>query len=612
MVLQRRKEFGSFIRNNWAFVLIGLFCLYTLAFICTKGDSLAFHTNDLLDSTLPYYKVYRDALLEGRLNDGFVSPILGGDEMTERLFHPGISLTSIVYTALPAFAAYVSMYFVRILLGIGGFLLIIRIQYDNEKYCRLRNPAAIIGFLYGILPIWPFNGGIMLYPPLLAAIAFAYKRDKLWTGLLIIPFVLLGVSFALYGIFVFAYLLLFFLIDWLRKKRFNIGLLSCMVCLLIPSLLLSMRLIVGVTSGSTIRTEFESLNYRGFHIITFLKSIINILKTGHYHSGTNQQYFVAPLCLVWMILYNTILIGRKEKFWKIITKPYNCCYLWYVINGIVYAVYTDPTLLSFLQTLFPFIKGFNFSRTLWMNPLALYLCVLHIIISISDYIISDSFDRIKGKLAIPIKTLIRVLPALILLCSFSSILNPNTSLIVAMYTDFARNIDYSLHPENNKRFLTWRQLYSEEMFEEIKADIGYKDEWSVAFGFLPSVLSYNGIRTLDGYDSGYSAEYKQQFTKLIQPYLEHGTQYVEYFIKYGARAYIFSDNLDYEDPMRAVKVSEAELYMDMDVFREMNGVYVFSLTSISNAQDLGLTLLGTYTHPESIYQMRVYKAAEAD
>ena len=218
-MVQRRKRFTGFIRSNWAFILICLFCLYMLLFVCIKGESLYFNANDGLDSTIPYYKVHRDALLSGQLDEDFVSPILGGDSMTVRLFKVAITMI----TFLPPFAAYVALYYVRILLGVAGFLLTAHLLYDKEECLRLRNPAAIIGFVYGILPFWPLAGGIMLYPLLLATLVFAYKKNKLWTGLLVIPFIFLGVSFALYGVFVFAYLFLFTLIDLLRKKRLNLG-----------------------------------------------------------------------------------------------------------------------------------------------------------------------------------------------------------------------------------------------------------------------------------------------------------------------------------------------------------------------------------------------------
>ncbi len=605
-MVQRLRGIGKYVRNNWAFVLIGFFCLYMLLFVCIKGESLYFNANDGLDSTIPYYKVHRDALLSGQLGEDFVSPILGGDSMTVRLFNVAITMITFLYTVFPPFAAYIALYFVRILLGVSGFLLMARLLYDKEECLRLRNPAAIIGFMYGILPFWPLAGGIMLYPLLLATLVFAYKKNKLWTGLLVIPFIFLGVSFALFGAFVFAYLFLFTLIDLLRKKRLNLGLLSCVICLIVPSLLLSMSMIVNVTSGSTIRSGFTAVILSDFDLFEFLKSIFKILKTGQYHCGTNQQFFAAPLCLIWFILYNAALIIRKNSFRTIIEKPFNCCFLWFVLNGILYGVYYDPTLQNLVFSLFPFLRGFVFARFLWLNPLALYLCIFYIVKTLVDLTYTEAFARFKGKLAKPIQTAVRVLPALLMLCVFSSVLNPTITNAV-LYSDIARNIDYALHPEKNKRYVTWGQLYSEDLFDEIKSSIGYNDEWSVAYGFLPSVLTYNDIRTLDGYDSGYSAEYREQFAKLIRPYLEAGTQYVDYFNNYGIRAYLFSDDIGFMPEHLTTKES-APLYMDGDVFREMGGVYVCSVVEITNSDELGLTLLGTWTHPESLYHMSVYKA----
>ena len=78
------------------------------------------------------------------------------------------------------------------------------------------------------------------------------------------------------------------------------------------------------------------------------------------------------------------------------------------------------------------------------------------------------------------------------------------------------------------------------MFEEIKEEIEYDGEWSVAYGMHPAVLQYNGIATLDGYLGFYEQEYKEAFRKVIAPALESNEWSRAYFDDWGARAYVFS------------------------------------------------------------------------
>jgi hypothetical protein len=46
--------------------------------------------------------------------------------------------------------------------------------------------------------------------------------------------------------------------------------------------------------------------------------------------------------------------------------------------------------------------------------------------------------------------------------------------------------------------------------------------------------------------------------------------------------------------------------MNMDVFKELNGVYVLSRAKISNADALGLAHVGTYDDPVGIYTIFAY------
>ena len=154
--------------------------------------------------------------------------------------------------------------------------------------------------------------------------------------------------------------------------------------------------------------------------------------------------------------------------------------------------------------------------------------------------------------------------------------------------------------------VTYGQFYSEDLFEKIKKDIKYNDEWSIAFGINPSVLQYNGIATLDGYVPYYSMKYKKQFRELITPALDVDLKDAKYFDEWGARAYIFSNDVKYKGA-GIVLHSPAKLLINPSVFKQMGGVYIFSRTKLSNADDLGIKLIKEYKNKDFIYQVYVYK-----
>jgi len=157
--------------------------------------------------------------------------------------------------------------------------------------------------------------------------------------------------------------------------------------------------------------------------------------------------------------------------------------------------------------------------------------------------------------------------------------------------------------------LNYHEFYSEKLFSDIKEAIGYDGEYAAAYGFRPGVLTYNGISTLDGYLGFYSEEYKQNFRKIIAPALERSPYFRSYFDTWGARAYLFPgfDNNSYL-PSRNLTLPDANLYIDTESFKALNGVYLFSRFEIANAADLRLSCLGAFTEETSPYTIYVYRA----
>lgn len=119
-------------------------------------------------------------------------------------------------------------------------------------------------------------------------------------------------------------------------------------------------------------------------------------------------------------------------------------------------------------------------------------------------------------------------------------------------------------------------------------------------------MVYNNISTLDGYLSSYPLAYKRQFHKLIAPDLAVDSKNKEYYETYSAQAYVFSNEISYE-PLRQMEVESANMLIDPEVFKEMDGKYVFSRVALLNADELGLECLGKYTNENTPYTIWVYK-----
>ena len=158
---------------------------------------------------------------------------------------------------------------------------------------------------------------------------------------------------------------------------------------------------------------------------------------------------------------------------------------------------------------------------------------------------------------------------------------------------------------DNNSYRSWHDYYDEGLVREIRTAINYNGEWAVAFCMPPEVLQYNGIRTLDGYYSNYSLDHYNNWKKLIAPEFEKGSIHYDYWCKStGQRAYIYS-NAWKEHPYEIIKPSEYPMHIDMDVFKELEGKYIFSGVRISNSTELGLNLLGNWD--DGIYSIYVYE-----
>jgi hypothetical protein len=155
-------------------------------------------------------------------------------------------------------------------------------------------------------------------------------------------------------------------------------------------------------------------------------------------------------------------------------------------------------------------------------------------------------------------------------------------------------------------FISYKEFFAEDFFNEIKQDISYTNEKVVAFGYHPSVLMYNGFNCIDGYLSFYPLRHMQKFRTLIAPELEINEEARDYYDSWGGRMYLYNSELNCL-PTRNKNTLPVKLNIDMSVFRnEFNGKYIFSRAEILNASILGLDFKKKYDSDESIYTIYLY------
>jgi hypothetical protein len=123
----------------------------------------------------------------------------------------------------------------------------------------------------------------------------------------------------------------------------------------------------------------------------------------------------------------------------------------------------------------------------------------------------------------------------------------------------------------------------------------------------PAVLEYNDIATLDGYLGFYSQQYKEDFRKIIAPALERVEASRIYYDDWGAKAYLYSGtDVSVVSASKTMYNTDNTLSIDTDAFKALGGKYIFSRIDVSNAGELGLTLLGAYTSADESCTVYVY------
>lgn len=567
-------KFKKAFMDNWGAAVTQAFIIVTLIYFIVIGDGIYLQVHDNLDSNVATYKLLKDYGLYW--TTGTEVPFLGG--IDRNYLYSDLKFYTWLHMIFPNLAAIIIGWYLKIAISIAGFVFLGKTIYGDEKDINI---FIACGLIHGILPTFPTSPYDFASLPFLMAIMIRMYRKWDWRYIPILLVYPVLSDFSAFGLFICGYMVLFFIIDWIVERKPAWRFLASMMAIVAGYVITEWRLfyIMLFSNEESIRATFVSDYYDWG---TAFKQFVSGFVFGQYHSGSSHTLIVLPACFLYFVYLNYRYI--REKDWKgVFTDPFNWIMVWQGLNCVVYAIDGMKWFDILMGTIIPPLKGFNFSRTLWFSPFLWYFAFMIILCRVSW------------------KTI-----AKFLVCGAAFV-------VVCLYPNTYNHIVYNcvmtgVHILGKERFatLSYGEFYSPELFEEIKEDIGYNGEWSIAYGMHPSVINYNDIASLDGYLSYYSKDYKEKFRTLIEPDFEVDPYYQNYFDTWGGRAYIFSKDVSF-GPYRTSEVMEADMLIDADVFREMGGKYVFSRVEISNADALGIEQIGVYENEKSPYTIYVYE-----
>ena len=571
------------IKENWGYIVIALYVLVVACYILICGEDIYIQVHDNLDSNIVWYKMLKDHHLFWS-QDALV-PFLGG--VSRNMMPSQMLVYTWLYMIFPTFYAFVIGDVVKVLLAVGGSVYLAR-SICGDQYYQYRNIVILCGFIYGLMPVFPTSGFAFASLPLALGLLYNlyFENDKrLFAALFFYPFLS---RLATFGVFVCGFLLLFFVLDWIGKKKPAWRMLGGVCVLSMGYVLSEYRIFYYMFASNEPSIKFSLIqNYWSFG--EAMDMALLVFKESHYHSQSMHQYVIFYVCCMGLLGVNLYYI-KSGKALQCIKDKANWIILWIVVNCLLYGFNSYGPLKDLIGMIIPKLRNFSCDRALWLNPFlwGLLFCIILCRLAQKNW-------RKLSYVLIGLQIVVFIVYA------------PG----YVSYNHFAVNFCNRIYqctgielPGTDHKALTYHEFYSEDLFATIKEEIGYAGEPSIAYGMHPAVLNYNTITTLDGYSSVYPQRYKQQFRELLEPELALNEEERVSFDKGGSRAYIYGINYA---PTADLGVSEADIHIDSEKFTQMGGKYIFSRVKITNAEELGFNVLGVYQNDASPYTIYVYE-----
>lgn len=564
----------------WYYLLVLVFLVCETVFLLLLGENIYVSAHDNLDLHIADYHILSDTGTFFAHNVDL--PLLNG--ISRDYFASEFSFYSLLYILFPTCTAYTIGLVLKTVIALISSVLLAK-DILEENYQKYEGIVVLVGFAFGLLPLYPaFSFPFVSLPLVIFLFRRIYRKPHFLDFLLLLLYPLLS-YFTFFGFFILAYTILAVIILWIRDKKLSVPLLGGLFTLSAGFILFEYRLfyIMLFRPVPTIRETMVQGSYNSSQI---LSSIFETFTKGIFHADAAHTWFVLPLCLVYLAYQNIqYLINKNYKGMR--KDVFNLTILLILFNCVVYSLSYQETIRTLIETLIPPLKGFQFNRTVFFNPFLWYLALFILLARLLDH------NKEKTAYALAFLSIAMVL------------------LSRSRYNDLfntAFNYCYRIIRQQPSNNLTYREFYAEELFSRIKEDIGYDGEKAVAYGMHPAVLEYSGIFTLDGCLSYYPQQYKEEFRNIIAPALERVESFRIYYDDWGARAYLFAgvDENVYE-ALRYLNISDQNLYIDSNAFRKMGGRYIFSRLELANADELELSLRGTYAQEDLPYTIYLYE-----
>lgn len=300
------KRFLGWLDRRWyLFLAGGCIGAELLVFLIFRENSY-FTVQDNLDLFVAHFQVLSHS--NSWFAHGATVPMLGG--ISRDSLSSEWNLYNILYTFMPVFWAYLTGYFLKILIGTGSFVLLAKDVYQ-KAYPRYRGIAWATGLCYGLLPLFPAYGIAFASIPLAVFILrrIYRKEGKWWYALLFVyPFLS---YFSYFGFFLLAYLVCAVVIVSIRDKKFC-GRLAVAVPVLAAGYVCFEYRLFGQMLFSDVKTIRETMVESNLNFSEVLGQIREAFLTPVFHAASDHAVFVLPVCVIVLVWQLVAAVQKKN------------------------------------------------------------------------------------------------------------------------------------------------------------------------------------------------------------------------------------------------------------------------------------------------------------
>ena len=524
--------------------------------------------HDNLDSYMVYYHVLAISKTVLQLHPlAHVDNIMNG---IPRLSLPsGFNVINLFYYLFGTDWGYVINLFTVHLIGFFGMQTLLKKQFGFTREGDNRLMRMLISLSFALLPVFAVWGISLMGQPFLLNsfmnISKGINRKKDWIIIVLFPFYSLLV-FA--GFFIIASLGVWFVIDFIKKKKLNKVFLLALIVFTVLHLIVDYQLFYGFFLSK----EYESQRSDDFNPNLNLKGVLGValryLFNGFYHSSN----YVGILLLGYSaVIFIWLLITKKDSVRTIVLFASIA-----LLISIIISINDWYGMRGFF-TWFPIFVKFSLKRFHFLLPLLVY-----IVFAVAVY---KSMRNVIMKTASYIVVLV-----LVVFC-------------FQLRGNFERNgfnMDLFKKSYQSDYTSTYNQYFQKNTFKTIIKYINKpQSEYRVvSLGINPTVLQYNGFYTLDGYQNNYPKSYSILFAEINEDELVkisgHKWDYMD--------RWCYIKSADNEKKLPEINSFSIDIYKLVD----LNCQYLFSKRKINDLSS-GLILEKVFPSEDGSYPIYLYR-----